>query len=161
AINDARAEGCGNQPGVKIELRSSAKLGEAARYLSRGRSLQDAMQAAGYHAIKSSSVHMNGWLTEGSIARIFGKRFCDSLGASQLSEIGFYRKDRDIWFVLAQPFSSLALHDRPGVMLRVLELTNEARSHARRCGSQSFAPAGPLKLSIPLYRAALEHSRDM
>jgi uncharacterized protein YkwD len=161
SVNKARAEGCGGRPGIKQPLRSNAKLNEAARRLQRGESLRNAMERAGYRGVKSSSIHMSGWLTDSAAARIFRNRFCDSLGDAQLQEIGYYRKGRDNWFVLAQPFSSLPLRDSTAVSRRVLHLVNEARSRARRCGRQSFAPAGPVRLSIALNRVALGHSRDM
>jgi uncharacterized protein YkwD len=47
------------------------------------------------------------------------------------------------------------------VPLQVLELVNEARAAGRICGQQHFAPAAPLLLSDPLYRAARVHARDM
>jgi len=160
-INEARAEGCGGHAGAKTPLRASAMLGRAAQYLQSGRNLREAMDLAGYHGIKSSSVHMSGWLTDGAVARIFSRNFCGPLSDPQMAEIGFYRKNRDIWFVLAQPFSSLSLKNATAVNLRVLELTNAARSQARRCGRESFAAASPLRFSVPLSHAAFAHSRDM
>ena len=160
-INEARADGCGGRPGISAPLHSSAKLGEAARRLARGQTLREAMDAADYHGIQSSSIHISGWLTDSAVARTFSNRFCSSLVNRDLQEIGFYRKGREIWFVLARPFSSLALRDQAAVSRRVLVLINEARSHARRCGRESFAPAGRLTLVENLNRAALAHSRDM
>ena len=160
-VNEARAEGCGGRAGVRLPLRANAKLTEAARHLQRGKRLRDAMAAVDYHGVKSSSIHMSGWLTDASAARVFSKRFCESLIDAQLREIGFYRKGRDMWLVLAQPYSSLPLNDPQTVNRRVLELVNEARSHARRCGRTAFAPAGPLQRSPLLEGAALAHARDM
>ena len=148
AINEARADGCGGRPGISAPLRSSARLNQAARRLQRGQSLREAMEGAGYNGIKSSSVHISGHPTEASVARAFGNRFCSSLRDRDLQEIGYYRKDGEIWFVLAQPFSSLALHDQSAVGQRVLTLINQARSRARRCGRESFAPAGPVTCVI-------------
>jgi len=44
---------------------------------------------------------------------------------------------------------------------RVVELVNIARSHARRCGSERFAPAPALSTSTQLNDAAAGHARDM
>lgn len=44
---------------------------------------------------------------------------------------------------------------------RVLQLVNEARSHARRCGWKRHAAAPPLAASVTLQRVALAHARDM
>ena len=160
-INKARVQGCGGHAGISLPLRANRKLGEAAQRLHRGENLRDAMAAAGYHGVKSTSIHMTGWLTDSSVARTFSNRFCQSLGDADLREMGFYRSGREMWFVLAQPFSSLPLGDLRAISQRVLELVNEARSHARRCGRETFAAAPPLQISPLLERAALEHSRDM
>ena len=44
---------------------------------------------------------------------------------------------------------------------RVVALVNEARSHARRCGSERFAAAPPLRVSSTLTDAAEAHAADM
>ena len=44
---------------------------------------------------------------------------------------------------------------------RVVELVNEARSRARRCGSERFAAVAPLRASKKLGEAAATHARDM
>jgi uncharacterized protein YkwD len=44
---------------------------------------------------------------------------------------------------------------------RVVALVNEARGHARRCGSERFAAAPPLRISSKLTDAAEAHARDM
>jgi uncharacterized protein YkwD len=77
------------------------------------------------------------------------------------SEIGIARRGEDTWIVLAAPLAAPRPADAPAVSRRVLELVNEARAHARRCGRQSFDPTAPLKLSVALGNAALAHSLDM
>jgi len=44
---------------------------------------------------------------------------------------------------------------------RVVALVNEARSRPRRCGSERFDAAPPLKISSALTDAAEEHAHDM
>src|SRR5689334_21645084 len=89
-INAARAEGCGGHRGVATPVRSNPKLADIAERLQRGESLRDAMSAAGYRPMKSTSIRMSGWLTDSSIARNLGKRFCASLIDPDLREIGVY-----------------------------------------------------------------------
>jgi uncharacterized protein YkwD len=43
----------------------------------------------------------------------------------------------------------------------VVKLVNEARSQARRCGSERFAAAPPLRISSELTDAAEAHAGDM
>jgi uncharacterized protein YkwD len=47
------------------------------------------------------------------------------------------------------------------IRARVVELVNDARSHARRCGSERFTAAPALKVSKNLNAAAADHARDM
>jgi uncharacterized protein YkwD len=47
------------------------------------------------------------------------------------------------------------------VRARVVTLVNEARSRARRCGSERFSAAPPLEVSRKLTDAAEDHARDM
>jgi uncharacterized protein YkwD len=47
------------------------------------------------------------------------------------------------------------------VRARVVDLVNDARSHARRCGRERFAAAAPLEVSRKLNEAAADHARDM
>ena len=159
-INDARMAGCGGRKGVKLPLRSEPKLAQAAERMQQG-TLRDAMRAVDYQAKKSTSIRMSGWLTDSSIARNLGKRFCASLIDPELRDLGVYRKGRELWMVIAQPLSTPAPRDAAAVSRRVLALTNQARSKGRLCGREYLAAAGPLTLSAALHEAALAHSRDM
>jgi uncharacterized protein YkwD len=47
------------------------------------------------------------------------------------------------------------------VRARVVELVNEARRHARRCGRERFPAAPALSVSRKLDQAAADHARDM
>jgi uncharacterized protein YkwD len=47
------------------------------------------------------------------------------------------------------------------VRARVVDLVNDARGHARRCGRERFAAAPPLRVSRKLNEAAADHARDM
>ena len=47
------------------------------------------------------------------------------------------------------------------VRARVVQLVNAARSHGRKCGSERFAAAPPLRVSSALNDAAAGHARDM
>jgi uncharacterized protein YkwD len=47
------------------------------------------------------------------------------------------------------------------IRARVVELVNEARSTARRCGRERYAAAPPLRISRELTDAAEDHARNM
>ena len=47
------------------------------------------------------------------------------------------------------------------IRARVVELVNDARTRARRCGAERFTAAPPLRVSPELNDAAADHARDM
>ena len=162
AVNEVRLQGCPANPHPSARLRENSRLDEAARRLSRGEPLQNATRNANYRAVNSASVQITNVPDDRDITRIVARQFCAQVTGRDLREIGAYRHGADIWLVVAAPFMPPSPGDRQAVSRRVLELTNQARSHARRCGSESFPAAPPLS-SAPstLERAAREHSDDM
>jgi uncharacterized protein YkwD len=161
SINKVRAQGCPGGHGGAAPLRENRQLNAVAQQLSRGLDLRRAQRDAGYHAVTSASVRISGVPDNGDIERIVGRQFCSASTEPEFREIGVYRRGADVWIALAQPFTPPPARAAAAMSRRVLELTNDARSHARRCGGTSFAAAPPLSLNLLLEQAALAHSRDM
>lgn len=160
AINEARVRDCRPSPGPTLKLRENSKLNDAARRLARGESLQNAAQKAGYRAVTSASVQITNVPDDRDVERIVARQFCSQIASRDFRDIGTYRRGPDVWVLVAAPFVPPA--PSPAISRRVLELTNEARAQARRCGTESFPAAPPLTLGPPsLERAAIEHSREM
>jgi uncharacterized protein YkwD len=63
--------------------------------------------------------------------------------------------------VLATPLSPAMLQDALTAGERVLELINEARASARRCGRKKFSATKRLRHAAALRHAAQSHARDM
>src|ERR1700761_7687087 len=76
AINAVRAAGCPAHPGAASPLLENNRLDDAARWLSRGMSLENATAKAGYRALSSTSVHITNVLQDRDIERLAGSRFC-------------------------------------------------------------------------------------
>jgi uncharacterized protein YkwD len=161
SINKVRAQGCPGRRGGEVPLRENSRLSAVARQLARGAELRRAQKEAGYHAVASASIEISGVPDSGDVERIIGRQFCEASTEPAFREIGIYRRGSAVWIALAQPFTPPAPRDALAIGRRVLALTNEARSHARRCGGTSFAAAPPLSLNTALERAALDHSKDM
>jgi uncharacterized protein YkwD len=160
-VNDVRLHGCPGSPGVTLRLRENSRLDEAARILSRGNNLHVATQRAGYRAVASTAARITNVPNDHDLQSMVAKQFCSQLLERNLREIGAYRRGPDVWFVVAAPFLPPTAGERAEISRRVLELTNLARSRARRCGRVAYPPAPPLILAPTLERAALEHSQDM
>ena len=161
AINELRAHGCAGKSGAKPPLRAAASLDDAARRMARGSAEREAMSDAGYRAVTWALIHVSGTAEDQAVARLVGERFCDQVAQAAFRHIGVARRGDETWIVLAAPFSAPAPGDARAVSRRVLELVNQARARARRCGRATLAAAAPLKLAPALERAALAHARDM
>jgi uncharacterized protein YkwD len=161
AINAQRADGCDGRRGMRTPLRSNRRLDGVARRIAKGEKLRDALPAAGYRALHSTSLHLTESGSNEAVASALARASCAELTNAQVRHIGVERRGSNIWVVLAAPFDTPELESPREVAGRVLALANEARARARRCGNKSFAAAPPLKLVSQLTDAALAHSRDL
>lgn len=160
-INAVRVRGCENQPGIQRSLLASRDLNEVAREWSRGGRLRDALARSPYRATNSSSMHIEGATDDRSVLRVLVDHYCEILVDPTFTEMGTYRRGKNIWLVVAAPFSAPAIKDAPAMQRDVLTLVNKARAKPRRCGNKSFSAVPPLTLSATLSRAALAHAQDM
>jgi uncharacterized protein YkwD len=162
AVNAARLHGCRANYSASQPLRENSRLNEAARRLSSGESLQNATRNAGYRYVTLASVQVPNARDDRDVERIVASQFCAQIAGKDVKEIGTYRRGTNVWVMVAAPFSPPSPGDRQAISRRVLELTNQARAHARRCGRELFPAAPPLMLApVTLERAAAEHSQDM
>jgi uncharacterized protein YkwD len=159
--NSIRSQGCGELSAVDRPLRARMQLDEAARRIAHGDGLETATSGSGYRAKKSASIHIRTTKGDDGVAQMLTQSFCGIVTDSTLREIGVYRRGKETWMVLAAPFSPPAPDDGPKVSHRVLELINEARLHARRCGRKKFPATMPLKQVAALESAELAHAQDM
>lgn len=160
-INAVRGHGCENRPGVQQLLASSRGLNDVAREWSGGGRLRDALARSTYRATNSASMHIEGAGDDRRILQVLVANYCETLVDPTFTEIGAYRRGKDLWLVVAAPFSAPAVGDSSAIQREVLKLVNAARAKPRRCGSKSFPAAPPLALSTLLTRAALTHAQDM
>src|SRR5476651_82069 len=161
AINAIRLHGCGGRPAGKHPLQLARELDEVARRIANGANLHAALNASGYSAEQTASIHIATSGGDRAAARLLEQHFCAQISEPMLREIGVARRGADIWIVLAAPLATPRPGDAPAVSRRVLELVNQARAHSRACGRKAFNAAPPLQLSVALTNAALAHSLDM
>jgi uncharacterized protein YkwD len=120
------------------------------------------MSKAGYRAVKSAAIHVSdAAVGDDAVARVVGERFCSRIADPAFRHIGVARREGQTWILFAAPFTAPEAEDATAARRRVLELTNEARSRPRRCGSTAFAAASPLEPAPELDKAALGHAQDM
>jgi len=159
--NSIRSQGCGELSAVDWPLRARMQLDDAARRIAGGDRLETATSESGYRARKSASIHIRTAQGDDGVAQVLVQRFCGIVADSSLHEIGVFRRGEETWMVLAAPFAPPGPDDAPAVSHRVLELINEARRHARKCGRRKFPATTSLQQAVTLDRAALAHAQDM
>jgi uncharacterized protein YkwD len=136
-------------------------LDQIAALIARGKPLEQAEALTGYHARRSVWIRISGAAGDAAVEQIVGQQFCGQIGDSRLRYIGAYGRGKSgLMIVVTQPFMAPP-EDAASMSRLVLTLTNQARAHARTCGSQRFPAAPPLSLALALTRAARVHSRDM
>jgi uncharacterized protein YkwD len=160
-VNSVRSRGCAELPAVERPLRARAELEEAARRVAHGDGLETATSESGYRARKSASIRIRTTNGDDGVAQILARRFCKIVADESLREIGVFRRGDETWMVLATPLSPPTWEDAPAASRRVLDLINEARVHARRCGRKQFHATTRLRHAAALEDAARVHAQDM
>jgi uncharacterized protein YkwD len=161
AVNEMRTRGCGGRPGLESRLRQHRGADELARALSRGARLREVAAGKSYRALRSASIHVSRAVDDAAVKRTLRAQFCSEATDPDFVHIGVVRQGRDAWVVVARPFDPPSPDEAPKVSRKMLELVNEARSHARRCGSDAAPAAPPVTLDTALERAARDHARDV
>jgi uncharacterized protein YkwD len=161
ALNAVRTQGCDGRPGVSAKLLRDPALNEVAMRMSSGAALGEAVAAAHFHARLSTSISIAGSADEKALARVIAARFCADVLNAEFERAGAWERGKAVWIVLATPFTLPQAKDAAAIRERALELVNQARAKARKCGRQSLGAARPVGLNIKLDRAALNHSDDM
>jgi uncharacterized protein YkwD len=160
-INRLRTKGCGKFAVAPNKLQQNSDLDAVAKEWSGGGRLAAALKRTGYPATASASMRIEGAATDSMMLNMLAQNYCEQITGRGFTEIGVYRRERNLWIVVAGRFSPPAPKDAARISNDVLYLVNEARSKPRRCGKSSFSAAPPLTLSAVLTRAALVHAQDM
>lgn len=123
--------------------------------------LLQALRKAGFVAKKAEAMIVNGTDVPQRALDIVLAHHCNAVLNPDYTMAGVqYRSGR--WqIVLAEPLFPSGLPAWQTAGRQILEQVNAARSRGRRCGSQQFSAAPPLKWNERLGMAALAHSRDM
>lgn len=160
-LNALRQQGCNKGDRPAGLLRENAALSRAATFIAGGRKLEDALKAAGYRAVRAAQISVRGAAGALALSRSALGSSCATAMHGELTEAGFHQHGTQTWVVLAAPFTPPRAAQAGDVQARVLELVNEARARPRRCGTESFAAARPVRWSAALQEAAAGHAADM
>ena len=191
AVRVLREGGCGGTLPGAPQLHRNALLDRTAQEWAVGRTLTEAVDFSGYHAVSAAGLHVRG--PDAAMLQLLERSGCKTLARQELHEIGFYRRGFDTWIVLAtehevtanaapapaapespqrsKPLQSNASPQPPGsnapptlspiLATRALQLINDVRARGIRCGNELFGPAPPVTLSSTLGGVAFGHADDM
>jgi len=168
-------------------LRADADLQRVAASYSAGGSLQQALEAARYPTGDAAALRIDAVrLDEATVRRQLRERFCARLANPHVAAAAAVQRGNTLWLVIAVPGDAAASAAMPatapepapaeartapapdergaaadGIEYEILAQVNEARSRPRRCGSQQYAAAPPLRYSATLADASQAHAMDM
>ena len=161
ALNTLRQQGCKGRPGPAAALRENPSLSRAAALVAGGGKFADALKTADYRAVRAAQVTLRSTTVGAALARGAVGKSCSAIMQVGLAEAGFHQRGSQTWIVLAAPFLPPATVQAGNAQARVLALVNQARARPRRCGNESFAAAGPVRLNTTLQAVAGGHAADM
>jgi uncharacterized protein YkwD len=160
-VNDIRSAGCGRRAPAKEQVRADSALDTVARLVARGAEIGDALAQSNYSASKSTVINIGGAADDAAIREVLADGFCAAVNDRAYTAVGTYLSGNAFWLVLAAPGNRLGVSDAQTAAERVLELVNDARAKARRCGGRRLSAVPPLTLSATLSQAAAAHAADM
>ncbi len=143
-------------------LKPQAALERVARDLARGDKLEQSLKAAGYRATRSNALWFSGDGVGAQVAGMLAKQsYCQQLQDAAMTEVGIYLDDRQVWIVMAAPFSPMVGVSAQSAGQRVLDLVNQTRATRRNCGNTAFNAVRPVSWNAALFEASRLHSEDM
>lgn len=123
--------------------------------------LQQSLAQAAYPMVNVQAINLSGPRDSEAAMKAVRESFCKVVLDPQFVDIGVSHTGQDWRIVLARPLLTARLGDAQTEGQKVLELINSARTQPRQCGTQAFAPTGPLTWNATLETAAEAHTRDM
>jgi uncharacterized protein YkwD len=182
-VDDVRRSECRADADLP-PLRPDAALQRVAEGYSAGGSLQQALEEARYATGDAAALRIDAVRLDDSIVRRqLRERFCARLTNPDLAAAAAVQRGNTLWLVVAVPDDATAsaapampvipyepaepaaesgARELPdGIEYEILAQVNEARSRPRRCGSQQYAAAPPLRYSGTLADASQAHAMDM
>ena len=150
---------CGIAPGDTRHWRANRLLDEAAQRWARGADANEAVERGDYTATAVSGLHFYG--PDSVQGPHLNAASCRVLRNRALHDVGAFRRQDELWILLAARAVLPGPADRTIVARRVLALVNEARSKGHRCGDKDWPPIDPVRLSATLSNVAAQHAQDM
>lgn len=163
AADQVRARQCGPKlakPALPRFAREK-RLDRVAERLARGDDLDRALASANFRARRTASIRLSGYETDAALANVLAARHCDRLVDPAFTAIGYAKRGKESWLVLAEPFEAPPAREASATRAEALAAVNAARSRPRRCGRTQFAAAPALSENSLLDEASLRYAREL
>lgn len=161
ALNLVRENGCNGGAGIGVPLVRHPELDRAARALSEGDSLGEAIEAAGYLAKAAHSLYLRNAVGRAPIASVLSRKYCSIVTDPGLEDAGTYAEATETWIVLARRLVPDTAGEPAAATDMLFALVNAARAEARVCGRKRFGAAPPLSRDPALDSAAKRQAGDL
>lgn len=159
--NIVRTRHCGNASLPGKPLVASEQLDTATAAVADGAEVTDAIAAAGYRAKASASIRVSTSRgKDDAVAKELSEHFCHLVADPDFTDIGVYRRGKEVWLLLADG-APLPAADDAALLDHVFEHLNAVRTRGGRCGGTEYPPSPPLARSPALDQAARAHAEDM
>lgn len=135
-------------------------LNEAGALVAKGISLEQAMRAVVYHAVRIMQFHHHNSSTKSFINWI-KKTQCQVFKQTDYQEVGIYQDEERFTLLVSVPLRLPDDASRAQMVADVLRQINQARSLARNCGSGHFKPSSSLSMNQILEQVASKHAAEM
>jgi len=99
AVRVLREGGCGGTLPAAPQLHRNVLLDRSAREWAVGRTLTQAVNFSGYHAVSAEGLHVRG--PDAAMVQLLERSGCETLTSRGLHDMGLYRQGFDTWIVLA------------------------------------------------------------
>src|SRR5262249_48545555 len=139
-------------------LQSAPALEQAAAQVADGVPLAAAVQASGYRTRRVLYIRIDDVAQWDPALRT---TFCEQLVESSARAMGVFPGPNDIHVLIATSFRPVVRSDNGDPLVEMLALVNQARAEPRKCGTEDFSAAAPVRWNATLAAAAWAHARDM
>jgi len=156
AVRVLREGGCGGTLPGAPQLHRNALLDRTAQEWAVGRTLTEAVDFSGYHAVSAAGLHVRG--PDAAMLQLLERSGCKTLARQELHEIGFYRRGFDTWIVLAteHEVTANAAPAAPESPQRPKPLQSNASSQPPKSSASLQPPKSSASLQPPKSSASLQ-----
>ncbi len=138
ALNSVRQQGCESGASPVALLLENPALSRAALLLANSCSLDDALGAVAYRALRAAQINVRGAPGEAALARQTLDKSCHAVMHPELTEAGFHQRGKLTWLVVAARCQQAVLAHALPLLARGQSVSQVAAASAYASDSAFF-----------------------